>query len=52
MVLFLELYWCLPAEVTVSATGVVEHFDVFKHRVAKFDTTVAPVSEFITVEDK
>jgi len=39
-VLLLELYWCFPVEITMSAAGVVEPFDVFEHRVRQLDTGV------------
>ena len=38
--LLLELYWCFPVEVAVSAAGVVEPFDVFEHRVRQLDMGV------------
>jgi hypothetical protein len=43
-VLFIELYWCFPVQITVSLAGVVEPFDVFEHRVSKFNTGVPTLS--------
>lgn len=43
-VLILELYWCLPTKIAMSASGVAEPFDVFEHRFGKIGAGVPVVS--------